>query len=72
LRKLKKGVSLLIKRIENVFKQSKNPFHRSITPEFHWTDYKIKVHIYCLLIGLILTYRASLQEGDGGHGKEGN
>ena len=42
-------------RIENVFKQLKNPFHLSITPEFHWTDHKIKVHTFYCLIGLILT-----------------
>lgn len=42
-------------RIENVFRRLKDPFHLSITPEFHWTDHKIKVHTFYCLIGLILT-----------------
>jgi len=42
-------------RIENIFKHLKNPFHFSVIPEFHWTDQKIKVHMFYCLIGLILT-----------------
>jgi len=41
-------------KIENIFKRLKNPFHFSVIPQFHWTDQKIKVHIFCCIIGLIL------------------
>ena len=37
-------------QVEGVFRQLKNPHHLSIRPIFHWTDDKIKVHIFfCVL-----------------------
>ena len=42
-------------KIENYFKILKNPFHFSVRPPYHWTDQKIKVHVFTCLIGLILT-----------------
>ena len=41
--------------IENVFRRMKDPFHLSVIPEYHWTDQKIKVHVFTCVIGLILT-----------------
>ena len=36
--------------IEAAFKQMKNPEHLSVRPIFHWTDEKIRVHIFiCVL-----------------------
>jgi transposase len=42
-------------KIENYFKILKNPFHFSVRPQYHWTDHKIKVHVFTCLVGLILT-----------------
>ncbi|WP_088049453.1 IS1634 family transposase [Virgibacillus dakarensis] len=41
--------------VEQVFKHLKNPFHRAVTPQFHWTDQKIKVHTFICLVGLLLS-----------------
>lgn len=40
-------------RIEAVFRQMKNTDHLMVRPLWHWTDQKIKVHIFCC----ILAYR---------------
>ncbi len=40
--------------IEQAFKDIKNPYHLAITPEFHWTDQKIKVHYFCCILGYLL------------------
>lgn len=41
--------------IERIFRDTKNPHHFSIRPQYHWTDQKIRVHIFCCLLGLVLT-----------------
>ncbi|MDO9592072.1 MAG: IS1634 family transposase [Erysipelotrichaceae bacterium] len=41
--------------IEKVFKDTKNPHHFAIRPQYHWTDMKTRVHIFCCLLGLVLT-----------------
>ena len=41
--------------IENVFRRMKDPFHLSVIPEYHWTDQKIRVHVFTCVMGLILT-----------------
>lgn len=50
--------------VEETFRQTKNDEHFAIRPQFHWTDQKIKVHVFiCLLslmLGRILEYRARL------------
>jgi transposase len=40
--------------VEHSFKELKNSYHLAIRPEFHWTDQKIKVHIFCCVIGYLL------------------
>lgn len=36
--------------VEGVFRQMKNPHHLPVRPIFHWTDSKIKIHIFfCVL-----------------------
>ena len=42
-------------KIEDLFKDTKDPMHFAIRPQFHWTDSKIRVHIFCCLLGLLLT-----------------
>lgn len=41
-------------KIENVFRTFNNPFHDAIRPQYHWTDQKIRVHIYCVILGYLL------------------
>lgn len=40
--------------VEEAFKQSKNDEHFAIRPQFHWTDQKIKVHVFICLLSLML------------------
>ena len=40
--------------IEKIFRASKNNDHFSIRPQYHFTDQKIRVHIFCCLLGLTL------------------
>jgi transposase len=42
-------------KIEDIFKDTKDPMHFAVRPQFHWTDTKIRVHIFCCLLGLMLT-----------------
>ncbi|MHB1252901.1 MAG: IS1634 family transposase [Candidatus Humimicrobiaceae bacterium] len=41
-------------RIENAFKNLKNPYHLSIKPQFHWTDQKVRVHFFICVLGYLL------------------
>lgn len=41
--------------IEKIFRDTKNPHHFAIRPQYHWTDMKTRVHIFCCLLGLVLT-----------------
>jgi transposase len=40
--------------IEKIFRSTKDNEHLSIRPQFHWTDQKIRVHIFFCLLGLTL------------------
>ncbi len=40
--------------VEGAFRQMKNPDYISIRPQFHWTDQKIEVHVFCCVLGLLL------------------
>lgn len=42
-------------KIEDIFKDTKDPEYFAVRPQFHWTDSKIRVHIFCCLLGLLLT-----------------
>lgn len=37
-------------RIEAAFRQMKDTSHLSVRPMWHWTDQKIKVHIFCCML----------------------
>ena len=41
--------------VEKLFRDTKNPHHFSIRPQYHWTDAKIRVNIFCCLLGLVMT-----------------
>ena len=40
--------------VELAFKNMKNPYHLSISPQFHWTDQKIRVHYFMGVLGYLL------------------
>ena len=40
--------------IEKIFRATKDNDHCAIRPQFHYTDQKIRVHIFCSLLGLTL------------------
>jgi transposase len=40
--------------VEQAFKNIKNPYHLALTPEFHWTDQKIRVHYFSCILGYLL------------------
>ena len=40
--------------IEKIFRSSKDNEHFSIRPQYHYTDQKVRVHIFCCLLGLTL------------------
>ena len=41
--------------IENgIFRMSKNPDHFSVRPQFHWTDDKIRVHMFICMASLVI------------------
>ena len=40
--------------VEQAFKNIKNPYHLAVTPGFHWTDQKIRVHYFSCILGYLL------------------
>jgi len=40
--------------VEGAFRQMKDPHSISIRPQFHWTDQKIEVHVFCCVLALLL------------------
>jgi len=40
--------------VEQAFKNIKNPYHLAVTPGFHWTDQKIRVHYFSCILGFLL------------------
>ena len=40
--------------VERAFRTVKDPFHLAVRPQYHWTDQKIRVHIFCCLMGYLL------------------
>jgi transposase len=40
--------------IEKIFRSTKDNDHCAIRPQYHYTDQKIRVHIFCCLLGLTL------------------
>jgi len=42
-------------KIEDAFKQMKDPHHVSFWPVYHWTDQKIRVHVFYCVLALTLS-----------------
>jgi transposase len=40
--------------VEAAFRTLKDPHHIAIRPQFHWTDQKIEVHVFCCVLALTL------------------
>ena len=52
--------------VESAFRQMKNPNHLSVRPIFHWTDEKIRVHIFiCVLAYRLCCLLAKELSGNG-------
>jgi len=45
-------------KVEYAFRNLKNPYHLSIRPQYHWTDQKIKAHIFMCILSYLLTVAA--------------
>ena len=41
-------------KIEQAFKNLKNPYHLALKPQFHWTDQKIIAHHFMCVLGYLL------------------
>ena len=42
--------------VEAAFRTVKDPFHLAVRPQYHWTDQKIRVHVfYCLMAYLMVS-----------------
>jgi transposase len=41
-------------KIEQAFKNIKNPYHLALKPQFHWTDQKIIAHHFMCVLGYLL------------------
>lgn len=42
-------------QVEKVFRQTKDPEHLAVRPQFHWTDQKIRVHTFICLLAYTLS-----------------
>jgi transposase len=40
--------------VETAFRNLKNPHYLALRPQHHWTDQKIKVHVFCCVLALTL------------------
>ncbi len=40
--------------VERAFRDLKDTQHISIRPQYHWTDHKIKVHVFCCVLALMM------------------
>jgi len=40
--------------VETAFRCMKDPQHISLRPQYHWTDQKIEVHVFCCVLALML------------------
>lgn len=55
-------------KVEYAFKNLENPYHGSARPQFHWTDQKIRVHVFTCVLGFLfesLIYRRAQKKGYG-------
>lgn len=53
-------------KIEYAFRNLKNPYHLAIRPQYHWTDQKIKAHIFMCMLSYLLVVAAYIKASAGG------
>ena len=41
-------------QVDSAFRCLKSPYHVSLRPQRHWTDQKIRVHVFYLVLALLL------------------
>ncbi|MCD5417526.1 IS1634 family transposase [Candidatus Bipolaricaulota bacterium] len=41
-------------RIEDAFREMKDPHHIALRPQYHWTDQKVRVHVFTCVLALML------------------
>ena len=41
--------------VETAFRHLKNPHYLALRPQYHWTDQKIRVHVFCCVLALTLS-----------------
>jgi len=39
--------------VENAFRQMKDPHHIALRPQYHWTDQKVRVHVFTCVLALM-------------------
>ena len=49
--------------VERAFKQMKNPHWVSFSPAFHWTDQKLRVHVFYCVLALLLSSLRKVAHG---------
>jgi transposase len=40
--------------VENAFRRMKDCHHIALRPQYHWTDQKVEVHVFCCVLALML------------------
>ena len=40
--------------VEAAFREMKNPHHIALRPQYHWTDQKVRVHVFTCVVALML------------------
>ena len=41
--------------VEDAFRDMKDPHHIALRPQHHWTDQKVRVHVFTCVLALMLT-----------------
>ena len=41
--------------VEAAFRSLKDPHHLSLRPQHHWTDQKVRVHVFCCVVALMIS-----------------
>lgn len=52
-------------KVEYAFRNLKNPYHLAIRPQYHWTDQKIKAHIFMCMLSYLLVVVAYIKASGG-------
>jgi len=56
-------------KVEYAFRNLENPYHGSAHPQYHWTDQKIRVHVFTCILGFLLESIIYKRAQKGGYGK---